>query len=156
MDEGTCPFKGKITFRVYNPSKPHKFGIKLYRICESSSRYCVLFDMYNSTEGCASYTEPIDIDPFATHTTKIMVRLLPRSGLLGKGHVVYLDNYYNSPELAEVLVNEDTYLCGTVRSKGRGMPKAFAQVKLKPGDSIYRRKGNTLDVKFHEKRDVYI
>lgn len=29
FDEGTCPFKGRVKFRVYNPMKPNKFGIKL-------------------------------------------------------------------------------------------------------------------------------
>ena len=30
FDEGTCPFKGRVHFRVYNPMKPNKFGIKLF------------------------------------------------------------------------------------------------------------------------------
>ena len=29
LDEGTCPFKGRVSFKVYNPMKPNKFGIKL-------------------------------------------------------------------------------------------------------------------------------
>ena len=28
IDEGTVPFKGNIHFRVYNPNKPDKYGIK--------------------------------------------------------------------------------------------------------------------------------
>jgi hypothetical protein len=43
FDEGTCPFKGRVKFRVYNPNKPHKFGIKLYQVCEASSGYCLGF-----------------------------------------------------------------------------------------------------------------
>lgn len=49
FDEGTCPFKGKIVFRVYNPSKPNKFGMKLFQCCESSSGYIVSFDIYDGT-----------------------------------------------------------------------------------------------------------
>lgn len=82
--------------------------------------------------------------------------LLARSGLLDKGHKVYLDNYYNSPELAEELDAHDTYLCGTVRVNRKGIPKAFPQVKLRPGESVFRQKGNLLVTKFHEKRDVHM
>ena len=37
FDEGTCPFKGRVKFKVYNPMKPNKFGIKLYQVCEAKS-----------------------------------------------------------------------------------------------------------------------
>ena len=156
VDEGTCPFKGKIIFRVYNPAKPNKFGIKLYQCCESSSGYIVSFDIYDGTPGCALYAELVDTDPNFTQTTKLVVGLLARSGLLDKGHKVYLDNYYNSPELASELDAHDTYVCGTVRCNRRNMPKAFPQIKLKPGESVYRRCGNILVTKFHEKRDVHM
>jgi hypothetical protein len=29
LDEGTCPFKGRVKFRVYNKDKPNKWGIKM-------------------------------------------------------------------------------------------------------------------------------
>lgn len=156
FDEGTCPFKGKIVFRVYNPAKPNKFGIKLYQCCESSSGYIVSFDIYDGTPGCAHFSELVGLDQDATQTTKIVIGLLARSGLLGKGHKIFLDNYYTSPELAAELDANDTYLCGTVRVNRKGMPRAFPLIKLKAGDSVYRRKGNMLVIKFHEKRDVHI
>ena len=28
IDEGTIPFKGRVSFKVYNPNKPDKYGIK--------------------------------------------------------------------------------------------------------------------------------
>ena len=37
--EGTCPFKGRLKFKVYNPAKPNKFGIKIFQICESTTGY---------------------------------------------------------------------------------------------------------------------
>lgn len=46
-DEGTCPFKGRGRFRVYNPMKPNKFRIKLYNLCEAISEYCVGTDIYH-------------------------------------------------------------------------------------------------------------
>ncbi|XP_060572694.1 piggyBac transposable element-derived protein 4-like [Ruditapes philippinarum] len=102
------------------------------------------------------YAELVDANPDLTQTTKVVVGLLARSGLLDKGHKVYLDNYYNSPELASELDAHDTYMCGTVRSNRKNMPKVFPQIKLRPGESVFRRCGNILVIKFHEKRDVHM
>lgn len=58
-DEGTCPFKDRIKFKVYNPMKPNKFGIKLYQVCEARSGYCVGFDIYDADplRSCSIYCE---------------------------------------------------------------------------------------------------
>jgi hypothetical protein len=51
----------------------------------------------------------------------------------------------------------NTYACGTVRTNRKGVPKAFTAVKrMKQGDGIFRRKGNLLAVKFHDKRDIHM
>ena len=30
LDKGTCAFKGRLGFKVYNPNKPNKWGIRLF------------------------------------------------------------------------------------------------------------------------------
>ncbi|XP_020296631.1 piggyBac transposable element-derived protein 4-like [Pseudomyrmex gracilis] len=40
-----------------------------------------------------------------------------------QGRVVYVDNWYTSPALAECLHDRDTGLCGTVKANRKGMPK---------------------------------
>lgn len=68
-----------------------------------------------------------------------------------------MDNYYTSPELFSELDLLNTYACGTVRTNRKGVPKAFSAVKrMKQGDGIFRRKGNLLAVKFHDKRDIHM
>ena len=39
LDEETCPFKGRVVFRVYNTAKPNKWGMKLFQLCESNCGY---------------------------------------------------------------------------------------------------------------------
>ncbi|UYV65277.1 PGBD5 [Cordylochernes scorpioides] len=34
IDEAMCPFRGRVGFRVYIKGKPHKYGIKIFQICE--------------------------------------------------------------------------------------------------------------------------
>lgn len=159
LDEGTCPFKGRVSFKVYNPMKPNKFGIKLYVVCEAKSGYCVGFDIYDADveRSCAIYCQPLEINPEYSHTTHLVIGLLSFCGLLLKGYKVYMDNYYTSPELFSELDLLNTYACGTVRTNRKGVPKAFTAVKrMKQGDGIFRRKGNLLAVKFHDKRDIHM
>ena len=37
IDEGTLAWKGRLSFKVYNPQKPSKYGIKSYVLADSNS-----------------------------------------------------------------------------------------------------------------------
>jgi len=39
IDKAICPFRGRIFFRVYIKGKPHKYGIKMFELCEAKSGY---------------------------------------------------------------------------------------------------------------------
>ena len=45
IDEGTVPFKGRIHFKCYNPNKPDIYGIKTFKVCDSSNAYCCVLDI---------------------------------------------------------------------------------------------------------------
>ena len=51
IDEGMVPFKGNIHFRVYNPNKPGKYGIKTFKLCDSTNGYFCSFDIYVGETG---------------------------------------------------------------------------------------------------------
>ena len=46
-------------------------------------------------------------------TEKIPITLMQK--YLGKGHHLFVDNYYTSYALAEYLLQNDTYVTGTIR-----------------------------------------
>lgn len=46
IDEGTCAFRGRLRFRIYNKNKPGKYGIKLYVVCNSATGYILKFEVY--------------------------------------------------------------------------------------------------------------
>ena len=155
FDEATCAWKGRLRFRVYNPAKPTKFGIKLYQVCESKSGYCLGFDVYTGSTPCTQYCDALDVPDSLTQTSRIVLGLLARCGVLMKGHEVYMDNHFTSPELFEELNFFHTYACGTLRVNRNGVPDAIKKkIKLNQGDCVFRSNGNQLAIKFHDKRDV--
>ena len=159
FDEATCAWKGRLRFRVYNPAKPTKFGIKLYQVCEAKSGYCLGFDIYTGSTPCTQYAEALGVGDETTTTTRTVYGLLTRCGLLDKGHLVYMDNYYTSPELFEELRFHNTYACGTLRKNRKGVPEAIkSKQKLQTSQVIFRRneESKLLAVKFHDKRDLHM
>ena len=148
FDEACCPFKGRLRFRVYNPMKPNCFHIKLFQISEASSGYILGFHVYTGKDtACVSnFSKPLD--PDTTKTTKIVLGLLETTNLLDKGHHIYMDNYYCSPELFYELYYHETYACGTARLLRKGMPKTVAKTKLKPLESVFMRSGPLLCLKW--------
>ncbi len=51
IDEGMMAWCGPLAFRVYNPQKPVKYGIKSYIICDSESGYCFGMKPYYGEAG---------------------------------------------------------------------------------------------------------
>ena len=79
-------FKGKF-FRQFLPSKPIRFGFKLFTLAESKSGYIWNFEIYTGRKGEAEENQ----------TKKVVVRLM--NPLEDKGYRLFTDNFYSSPDL---------------------------------------------------------
>jgi hypothetical protein len=67
------------------------------------------------------------------HTQKIVLKLLEEK--LDSGHSVYMDNYYNSYNLAVKLLDRQTYCTGTLSKNRKGNPIDLGTVTLKKGEN---------------------
>jgi hypothetical protein len=47
IDEGMIPFNGSIPFKVYNPDKPTKWGLKEYILCDATNAYTLEIKLYH-------------------------------------------------------------------------------------------------------------
>ena len=148
FDEACCPFKGRVKFRVYNPMKPNRFHIKLFQVSEALSGYILGFHVYTGKDSSdiSNFSKPLD--QYCTKTTKTVLGLLEQTKLLDKGHHIYMDNYYSSPELFDELYYRQTYACGTARQLRKGMPKTLGKCKLKPLETAFMRNGPLLCLKW--------
>ncbi|PSN52550.1 PiggyBac transposable element-derived protein 4 [Blattella germanica] len=148
VDEVIVKFKGKVIFRQYIPKKHKRFGIKLYKLCD---KFGYTFNM-NIYLGKQRNNADTDITP--THGT--VLELIHK--IEGKGHKIFMDNYFTSPKLFNDLHNRKINGCGTVRYNRKGMPSDFnpKQLKLKKGDIMSRVNGSLRAVCWKDTRDVYI
>ena len=140
-------------FKCYNPSKPAKWHLKLYEVSDARTGYVVAYEIYSGKDSSKMVRDADVLDPQCNTTTKTVVGLLQKGNLLVKGHHVYMDNYYCSPELFYELHHKETFVCGTSRSNRKGMPKSVTQAKLRNnGDCVFRRNGPLLCLKWREKK----
>ena len=155
LDESMCPFKGRVHFKCYNPKKPNRFHIKLFMVSEPSTGYICGFEVYTGDVSGQSQGNVQEVQD-ASKTSCTVLGLLDSVQLLDMGHHVYFDNYYNSPDLIDLLYKRKTHACGTVRKNQKSLPLAVTKAKLKQGETVFCHKNNLLALKWMDKREVYI
>ena len=74
----------------------------------------------------------------------------------GKGHHLYMDNFYTSPTLFFSLWDVGIGACGTLRCNRIGVATSIKNppTKLKKGDIISEKKENLMFLKWKDKREV--
>ncbi|XP_069589943.1 piggyBac transposable element-derived protein 4-like [Ranitomeya imitator] len=120
IDEMLPGFRGRCAFRQYIPSKPNKYGIKIYSLVDASKTYTYNLEVYagKQPEGpyCVS-NKPIDV-----------VKRLAES-LFGSGRNITADNWFTSYDLIDYLKIQKLSYVGTVRKNKRELPPQFVSVK---------------------------
>jgi hypothetical protein len=126
IDESLTLFKGRLSFIQYIPSTRHRFGIKIFVICDCETRYVLDFIVYTGAT-----TEIVPDRKFGVSGAVVMTLM---EKYLQKGHTLWLDNWYSSPQLYDHLNTNKTNTCGTVRKNRKEMPK-FPKIKLDRGQT---------------------
>ncbi|XP_020296816.1 piggyBac transposable element-derived protein 4-like [Pseudomyrmex gracilis] len=106
IDESLVLWKGRLSFKQYLPLKRHRFGIKLFKLVDCETGIILDFIIYT---GVNTDFEKFDLG-VSGDVVAHMMRLY-----FNKGHILYIDNWYSSPKLAEFLHDKDTGLCGTIK-----------------------------------------
>ena len=130
VDETMVSWRGRLLFRQYNPGKAHKYGVKVYKLCDSKGY------TYTSSVYARKYAfEPRD-RPTATtsHSTQIVLDLAEQ--YLKSGKTITSDNYYTSVALANILLQNQTHLVGTLKKNKVGNPKDVVEARLRKDEII--------------------
>ena len=123
-------------------------------VSEHKTGYMARFSVYTRQVANELVFEDAVSSEECTMTTKTVMGLLQRTLLLDNYRSVYFDNWFNSPQLLNEMYQLKTLGTGTVRLNCQGLPKAVVQRKLKKGETVYRRKGHLLCLKWCDKHPV--
>lgn len=130
VDEQLVRFRGRCPFKMYIPSKPGKYGIKIFSLVCAKTMFTVNLEIYagKQPEG------PFKVSPSADDITIRMCE-----PIAGTNRNVTTDNWFTSINLAEMFFREKKLtLVGTIRANRLGVPEDFkANKKREVHSSIF-------------------
>uniref|UniRef100_A0A1B0C2S1 PiggyBac transposable element-derived protein domain-containing protein n=1 Tax=Glossina palpalis gambiensis TaxID=67801 RepID=A0A1B0C2S1_9MUSC len=91
IDEAIVLWRGRCIFRQYIKNKRHRYGIQLYELSEPNGivlRVKIYAGKYNDLSA-------------RNRTSNVILALM--DGFLNSGYELFMDNYYNSVDLAKNL-----------------------------------------------------
>lgn len=122
VDEMLVGFRGRCSFRQYIPSKPAKYGIKIYGLCDAKLFYTTNMEVYVGKQPPGPY------EHLKTDGLSIVDRLCQT--ISGTSRNVTTDNWFSSIPLCEKLINEHRLtMIGTLRKNKPQLPKIFIEGK---------------------------
>lgn len=143
IDESMIPFRGRVNIRQYIPSKRHRYGIKLFKLCLKGGY------TWNMKVYAGKQPRP---QSQSISTMTVMELMRP---LLGKGYTLYTDNFYTSVQLAQQLNDKETHLIGTLRRNRKMNSKKVEKRILRKGQMINKQNNTSIIIgKWKDKRDV--
>ena len=118
VDEMIVRYKGKYCpARQYMLRKREKWGLKIWCIADSISKFVWRFEVYTSASILYKEEKENEDVNQGQQVVECMVK-----GLENKGHVVVMDNFFTSMDLFETLLTSGIYATGTMKTNRVGLP----------------------------------
>ena len=121
IDEMLVEFHGRVGFKQFIPTKPGKFGIKVFWVVDAENTIplkCIVFT------GSQTLPESERDKPFSYAITKELMK-----PFAGKGRNVTADNYFCSSLIANDLLSDNTTIVGTIRQNRKEIPSAAKDIR---------------------------
>ncbi|XP_046406298.1 piggyBac transposable element-derived protein 3-like [Ischnura elegans] len=120
IDEQLFPYRGRTKFTQYIPSKPAKYGIKVWWICDAENSYPFTGQIYTGKSSAGREKN------VAERVVKDLV-----APYKGSGRNITMDNYFTSLPLAKFLLSWDLTIVGTLKKNKPYIPPAMAASKTR-------------------------
>lgn len=126
VDEMLWAFRGRCGFRIYIPSKPNRYGLKIYSLADAKMFYTTKMEIYVGKQPTGPYEQD-------TSNISLVPRLC--QPIWGTKRNVTIDNFFTSTVLADKLLNDHRLtIIGTLR---KNKPQIPVEMKMtRPEKSI--------------------
>lgn len=124
IDETLVAFRGRCPFKMYIPSKPAKYGIKVFSLVDAKMSYTYNLEVYAGKQPPGSF----DI---SNKPEDVVKRLC--EPVFGTNRNITLDNWFTSYNLVQTMLTlHKLTIVGTIRKNKRELPTSFVTTKNKP------------------------
>ena len=138
VDETLYPYRGRIGFKQYNPSKPAKYGLLYRSLCDASVPYTYFTLPYVGKPEVLDQQHPeykFYISGTDEYTKYLMEGFSEHSDILGCN--VSMDRYFTSITLVRWATEKDFTIVGTMRLDRKGIPKEIKQMENREKSTFY-------------------
>ena len=137
VDESMIRFKGRCSFKQYNPMKPIKRVYKLWCLADNDG-YIVKFYIYTgkSQNNYPNLRKKLGLGG------EVVLRLIDH--FRNKNHKVFFDNYLTSFPLLEALKAFQIQACGTARPTRKDLSTLAGDKELERGQFDYSSTPNLI------------
>ncbi|XP_036322196.1 piggyBac transposable element-derived protein 4-like [Rhagoletis pomonella] len=123
LDEQLLSFRGRCSFRQYIPSKPAKYGLKVFALVDVHYPYTYNLEIYagQQPEG-----------PFRLSNERFDIVMRMVQPILNRHSNITMDNWFSSLKIAKQLFDNGTTMVATVRKDKREVPREFRIARGNP------------------------
>jgi hypothetical protein len=122
IDEQLFPYRGRTKFTQFIPSKPAKYGIKVWWACDAKTKYPLQGKLYTGKNAGAerevNQGENVLLDLSKKYTNS--------------GRTIVADNFFTTLEGAKRLAQIGLAYVGTIRANKRCLPEAMKKKSSRP------------------------
>lgn len=131
IDEMLVGFRGRCAFKMYIPSKPNKYGLKMQCLADAKTHY-----VYNTYLYCGKNTDGLTLtDEEKKQPIPVQACLRLCQPILNTNRNITTDNWYTSMELLTIMLSKGLTVIGTLKKNKREIPKEFLPHKDRKIDS---------------------
>lgn len=99
IDESLLLWKGRLRFKQYLSLKRNRFDIKIFECVDCETEFIIAFIVYTKAD--------TDYEKFGLGVSGDIVAHFVKP-YFSKSNVIYIDNWYSSPQLAEFLHDHES------------------------------------------------
>ncbi|CAK1598455.1 unnamed protein product [Parnassius mnemosyne] len=125
IDEQLLGFRCRCPFRMYIPSKPDKYGIKLLMFCDAKSYYMINSIIYTGKD-----STPRELPVAEYYALELS------TSIHGSNRNITYDNWFTSIPAAEKLLTKNVTTVGTMKKKQNRNPYSFFGNQKPPQEHI--------------------
>ena len=120
IDEQLFPYRGRTRFTQYIPSKPAKYGIKIWWICDAETKFPLQGNIYTGKSG------NIREKAQGERVVKELAVFYKNSG-----RNICMDNFFTTLPVTKFLLGWNLTVVGTLKKNKPYIPKAMAPSKTR-------------------------
>ena len=124
VDETLYPYRGRIGFKQYNPSKPAKYGLLYHSLCDASVPYTYFTLPYaGKPEEMCEESLKYYITGTDEYTKYLVNGFCNYNSILGCN--ISMDRYFTSVTIARWALEKGFTIVGTMRLDRKGIPNGI-------------------------------